>query len=63
MQFWNIKKCRRRIGGEETEVHSSTVYRMIAKGLWPKPVHPSPGISRWIDEECEAALAKLVGRS
>lgn len=57
MKFIDINALCQRIGGTRP-VHKSTIYRMIARGLLPKPLHPSPGIARWAEEECEAALAR-----
>jgi predicted DNA-binding transcriptional regulator AlpA len=37
----------------------SSVYRYIAKGLWPRPIKVG-GSSRWIKSECENALAKMI---
>jgi predicted DNA-binding transcriptional regulator AlpA len=37
----------------------SSVYRYIAKGLWPRPIKVG-GSSRWIKSEVEAALARMV---
>jgi predicted DNA-binding transcriptional regulator AlpA len=37
----------------------SSVYRYIAKGLWPRPVRIG-GTARWRRDECEAALARFV---
>jgi predicted DNA-binding transcriptional regulator AlpA len=39
--------------------HPSSVYRYVAKGLWPRPIRIG-GTSRWLRAECEAALAKMV---
>ena len=40
-------------------ISRSTLYRMISKGLFPKPVRPSPGTSRWPIEEVENYIAAL----
>ena len=56
MHFMSIDTLSERVGGTKP-VSKSTIYRMVAKGLLPKPKHPSPGISRWDDDECEPALA------
>jgi predicted DNA-binding transcriptional regulator AlpA len=37
----------------------SSVYRYVAKGIWPKPIRIG-GTARWIRAECEAALAKMM---
>lgn len=58
-RYITINTLCERVGGDRP-VHPSTVYRMIAKGLLPKPDHPTPGISRFDDDECEAAIARNV---
>jgi predicted DNA-binding transcriptional regulator AlpA len=58
-RFVDINTLCQRIGGTK-QVHKSTIYRMVAKGLLPKPYHPTPGSSRWADNECEAAIARMV---
>jgi predicted DNA-binding transcriptional regulator AlpA len=40
-------------------LHASTIYRLISKGIIPKPIHVG-GSSRWLRQECEAALARLT---
>jgi predicted DNA-binding transcriptional regulator AlpA len=57
--FWDIHKCCERIGGSRP-IHPSTLYRLIKKGAWPKPVHPTPGISRCVASQCEAAIARMA---
>jgi predicted DNA-binding transcriptional regulator AlpA len=57
--FLDCDAVRKLIGGTRP-VNRSSVYRLVARGLWPKPVHPTPGISRWIASECRDALAKIV---
>jgi predicted DNA-binding transcriptional regulator AlpA len=37
----------------------SSVYRYVAKGIWPKPIKIG-GTSRWLRQECDAALAKMI---
>jgi predicted DNA-binding transcriptional regulator AlpA len=38
----------------------ATLYRGIQKGRYPKPVKVGPGSSRWLREECEAALQSMI---
>ena len=47
---------RRLFGG----IHASTLYRGIAAGRYPRPVHVGPNTSRWLRSECEAALAAMI---
>ncbi|WP_095087620.1 helix-turn-helix transcriptional regulator [Mesorhizobium sophorae] len=34
------------IGGRHSPIHKATYYRGVKAGIFPKPHHPSPGISR-----------------
>jgi predicted DNA-binding transcriptional regulator AlpA len=40
-------------------LNPSTLYRHIRKGTLPKPVKVG-GSSRWLRDECEAALRQMV---
>lgn len=53
-----IAVCRL-IGGTRP-INAATLYRGIRKGRYPKPVKVGPGSSRWLREECEAALQAMV---
>lgn len=46
--------------GGTRPINPSTLYRGIAQGRYPKPVHIGPGSSRWLRSECEAALQRMV---
>jgi predicted DNA-binding transcriptional regulator AlpA len=49
-----------RLFGGSRPIDASTLYRGIGKGRYPKPVKIGPGSSRWLRNECEAALAALI---
>ena len=49
--------CRFYGGGKP--INPSTLYRGIRKGTFPKPIRIG-GSSRWIRDECEAALQAMV---
>jgi predicted DNA-binding transcriptional regulator AlpA len=49
-----------RFFGGTRPINAATLYRGIRKGRYPKPVHVGPGSSRWLREECEAALKAFV---
>jgi predicted DNA-binding transcriptional regulator AlpA len=49
-----------RFFGGTRPINAATLYRGIRKGLYPKPVKVGPGSSRWLREECEAALQAMV---
>ena len=46
--------------GGDRPIHYSTLYRGVAAGRYPKPVHVGPNTSRWVRSECEAARQKLI---
>jgi predicted DNA-binding transcriptional regulator AlpA len=46
--------------GGSKPIDASTLYRGIREGRYPKPVKVGPGTSRWLREECEAALREMV---
>jgi predicted DNA-binding transcriptional regulator AlpA len=58
MDLIDIKECCRRAGGSRP-VAACTIYRMIQRKEWPKPVRIS-GSSRWIKAEVEAAIASMM---
>jgi prophage regulatory protein len=39
-----------------TGLHRVTIYRRIAKGLFPKPFHPGARASRWSEVELDTWL-------
>jgi predicted DNA-binding transcriptional regulator AlpA len=49
-----------RFFGGTRPINPATLYRNIRRGRYPRPVRVSPGASRWIRAECEAALAAMV---
>ena len=42
------------------DIHPSTLYRGIAAGRYPAPIHVGPGTSRWLLSECNAALQGMI---
>jgi predicted DNA-binding transcriptional regulator AlpA len=51
--------CRLFGGGKP--IDASTLYRNVAKGVFPKPIHVA-GSSRWLRSEVEACLRSMVER-
>lgn len=45
--------------GGTRPLNPATLYRGIALGRFPRPVHVG-GSSRWLRSECEAALSKML---
>jgi predicted DNA-binding transcriptional regulator AlpA len=46
--------------GGTRPINYATLYRGIRKGRYPRQVHTSPGSSRWLRSECEAALQAMT---
>ena len=49
-----------RFFGGTRPLNPATLYRGVRKGRFPKPVKVGPGSSRWLRDECEAALRAMV---
>jgi predicted DNA-binding transcriptional regulator AlpA len=49
-----------RLFGGSKPINPSTLYRGIRQGRYPRPVKVGPGASRWLREECDAALQRMV---
>ena len=49
-----------RLFGGSKPINPSTLYRNIRKGLYPRPVKVGPGTSRWLREEIEAVLRRMM---
>jgi len=47
-------------GGPDRPIHYSTLYRGIAAGRYPKPVHVGPNSVRWLRSECRKARQALI---
>ena len=50
-----------RLLGGSRPINASTIYRLIRRGLLPRPLKLG-GSSRWVRSEIEAVLAALVVR-
>jgi predicted DNA-binding transcriptional regulator AlpA len=50
---------RRELSALLGDLHASTIYRLIAKGILPKPLKVGAS-SRWLRDECEAALKAMA---
>jgi prophage regulatory protein len=49
-----VKFLRRRDVEAKVGLKHSTIYDLMKRGLFPRPVEPSPGSVAWIEEEIEA---------
>ena len=49
-----------RLFGGSKPINPSTLYRGIRQGRYPRPLKVGPGSSRWIREECESALQRMM---
>ena len=59
MDFLDINATCRLFGGTKP-INPATLYRGIRAGRYPRPVKVGPGSSRWLRQECEAALHSMV---
>jgi hypothetical protein len=59
-EFITVEQGCRIIGGEAKPIHRSTYYRGVRAGLYPAPLHPSPGISRLSKRRCEEARRRII---
>ncbi|MER9893783.1 hypothetical protein NKJ40_17195 [Mesorhizobium sp. M0119] len=50
----------RLIGGENTPIHRSSLWRGINAGRYPKPLKIGPGTNRWRVSELAAVLEKAA---
>jgi len=41
-------------------ISRSALYRLIAAGKFPKPVHPLPGVSAWLESTVDAWMLEQV---
>jgi predicted DNA-binding transcriptional regulator AlpA len=51
-----------RFFGGSRPINQSTLYRGIKKGRFPRPIKPTPGMSRWLRSECKEARDRLVAQ-
>jgi hypothetical protein len=56
---WRIDEVAAFFGGPQP-LNPATVYRGIVEKRIPQPYHPSPGIARWVPEECYDARDKMI---
>lgn len=43
-----------------TALSRATVYRLIARGSFPKPAHVTPSAARWLDTEISSWIDERV---
>ncbi len=56
---WDIDTVCQFFGGTKP-INPSTVYRGVKAGRIPPPYQPTPGISRWVPDECRDARRKQI---
>jgi predicted DNA-binding transcriptional regulator AlpA len=55
----DLKAACALIGGSRP-INPATLYRNIRKGIYPSPIKSTPGSSRWLRIEIEAALSRMI---
>ncbi|UVC12838.1 helix-turn-helix transcriptional regulator [Mesorhizobium onobrychidis] len=48
------------LGGENSPIHRSTLWRGVNAGRYPKPIKVGPGTNRWRLSELTAAVDRLA---
>jgi predicted DNA-binding transcriptional regulator AlpA len=56
LRLWDRATTLEFFGG----IDVSTLYRGIRSGRYPRPVNVSNNIVRWLADECEAALSRMI---
>jgi predicted DNA-binding transcriptional regulator AlpA len=59
IELWDRQTVLKYFGGTKP-LHFSTLYRGIAAGVYPRPVHTSGNSSRWLAHECREALQRMI---
>lgn len=55
----DVEAACRFIGGTNP-INAATLYRGIKAGIYPPPVKVAPNVSRWLENELEAALERRM---
>jgi predicted DNA-binding transcriptional regulator AlpA len=55
-RLWDREMTRAFFGG----IDVSTLYRGVHAGRYPRPVNVSNNVVRWLAEECEATLDRMI---
>jgi predicted DNA-binding transcriptional regulator AlpA len=62
-ELLDLKTVCRLFGGTRP-INPATLYRGVRAGRYPAPIKVGPNMSRWVADECRAALAAMIaGRS
>ena len=59
VEFWERATVLKYFGGDRP-LHTSTLYRGISEGIYPKPVNVSANCVRWVASECHAASQRML---
>jgi hypothetical protein len=59
-ELLTLDEACRYIGGNGKPINRATYYRGVARGIYPAPVHPSPGISRVVKRMLAEARARII---
>jgi predicted DNA-binding transcriptional regulator AlpA len=60
-ELLDIEAACRFFGGTRP-IHPATLYRGVRDRLYPKPIKIGRSASRWLKDECVAALEKLAAQ-
>ena len=58
-EFLDSKSACAFIGGSRP-INAATLYRGVKLGIYPRPVHVAPNVSRWRKSELATAIEKRI---
>jgi hypothetical protein len=60
IELWDRHSVCAFFGGREKPIHISTLYRGMARGLYPRPVNVAANVARWLGHECRAVRQRML---
>lgn len=58
-ELWARATVEKYFGGEKP-IHTSTLYRGVGLGIYPRPINVGPNLVRWLPHECRAARQRML---
>jgi predicted DNA-binding transcriptional regulator AlpA len=59
LELWDRATVLKFFGGSKP-IHPATLYRNMASGIYPRPIHVSANVVRWVADECRAATQRML---
>jgi hypothetical protein len=60
IELWDRDAVCAFFGGREKPIHISTLYRGIARGIYPKSINVAGNVARWLGHECRAVRQRML---